>query len=98
MRKDESVPYLTPREADMLALMLEGHSNSEMETTLQLRRGTISVTVHYIYKMLGLRNRSGLLKEALRRGVLTLNRNKIKAFGKIKRFNHAKSEINLDRL
>ena len=67
----EQTPYfrLTPREREVLALVVEGLGDSEIAHRLTLRRRTVS---HHVSKLLdksGLPNRSALAVYAVRNGL-----------------------------
>ena len=74
MRLRNQNKRLTKREREIVGLMLEGYSNTELQEKLGLAAGTISVHIASVYKKLGLCNRAGLIKKALELGVYTLNK------------------------
>lgn len=50
---------LTPRQRDVLALLVQGKSNKEIARTLSLGEGTIKVHVAALFRNLGVHTRSG---------------------------------------
>lgn len=57
-RSEDSAPYLTPRQRDVLRLLGSGRSNQEIADTLGLSIGTVKVHVSRILKFLGVRSRT----------------------------------------
>lgn len=49
---------LTPRQLDVLALLVQGHSNKDIATRLGLSEGTVKMHVTSIFKELGVSNRT----------------------------------------
>lgn len=54
---------LTPREREVLALVLEGRDNQNIATELQLALGTVKAHVHNILKKAGVKTRQELMQE-----------------------------------
>jgi DNA-binding NarL/FixJ family response regulator len=61
---------LTPRELEVLALVVEGRSNAEIGETLYISRKTASVHVANIKDKLGADSRIGIVTTALQRGLV----------------------------
>ena len=53
---------LTPREKEIALLLLKGNTNKEIETGLYIELGTVKIHVSHIFKKLGVRNRTQLLR------------------------------------
>ncbi len=54
----EEVPHLTPRQRDVLELLVQGKSNKEIARALDLGPGTIKVHLAALFRNLGVGNRS----------------------------------------
>lgn len=54
---------LTPREREVLALVLEGRDNQNIASELQLALGTVKAHVHNILKKAGVKSRQELMQE-----------------------------------
>ena len=52
------VPHLTPRELDVLVLLMAGKTNQEMAATLNIKVGTVKRHLNLIYAKLGVSNRT----------------------------------------
>jgi DNA-binding NarL/FixJ family response regulator len=52
------LPDLTPRQRDVLALLVEGRSNKEIARRLQLGEGTVKVHMAALLRSLGVQNRA----------------------------------------
>jgi DNA-binding NarL/FixJ family response regulator len=52
------VDMLTPRQRDVLELIVEGHSNKEIARKLDLGEGTIKIHLAALFRNLGVRNRA----------------------------------------
>ncbi|WP_406131516.1 response regulator [Streptomyces sp. NBC_00989] len=63
---------LTQREAGVVQLMSEGHSNRSIAESLFLSEATIKTHLVRIYRKLGVDNRAAAVSEAARRGLLNL--------------------------
>lgn len=57
---------LTPRQQDVLALLVQGKSNKEIARTLSLGEGTIKVHVAALFRNLGVHTRSGAAAAGVR--------------------------------
>jgi DNA-binding CsgD family transcriptional regulator len=64
------VEPLTEREAEVLALMAEGHSNPEIAEQLTLAVGTVKFYTSAIYGKLGVKNRVAAVRQAQELGLL----------------------------
>ncbi|HUE46346.1 MAG TPA: response regulator transcription factor [Aestuariivirgaceae bacterium] len=49
---------LTPRQRDVLELLVKGHSNKEIARTLDLGEGTVKIHLAALFRNLGVRNRA----------------------------------------
>jgi DNA-binding NarL/FixJ family response regulator len=63
---------LTPREIDVLQLMVAGKSNKEIGSSLDVTAGTVKVHVNHIFGKLGVAGRVEAIGVALRRGLVHL--------------------------
>jgi DNA-binding NarL/FixJ family response regulator len=63
---------LTPRELEVLELLAEGLSNKAIAARLDISDQTVKFHVASIYAKLGASNRTGAVRRALRRGIITL--------------------------
>ena len=70
------VEVLTPREREVLALIGEGLSNTEIARTLTLGEGTIKTHVGHIFAKLDLRDRAGAVVFAFDHGLVQPGRNR----------------------
>jgi DNA-binding NarL/FixJ family response regulator len=61
-----SAPHLTPRQAQVLALVVEGLSNKAIARELGLGEGTIKVHVAALFRALGVTSRAGAAAAATR--------------------------------
>jgi DNA-binding CsgD family transcriptional regulator len=64
----EEAACLTAREAEVLELVAEGHTNAEIAATLWLSPGTVRIHLQHIYEKLGVRNRTAAVARGLLRG------------------------------
>ena len=64
---------LTPRELEVLRLMVEGQSNPEIATSLGRAEGTVKIHVQHILQKLGAADRTQAVTMALRRGIIHLD-------------------------
>lgn len=67
----EAAPDLSPREGEVLQLLVKGLTNPEIAEALALSRSTIKVHVAHILEKLGVADRTEAAAEAFRRGLLT---------------------------
>lgn len=65
-------PSLTPREVEVVGLLLQGMRNKEIAATLHNRESTIQVHVKSILAKLGVKDRTAAVTVALRRGIVHL--------------------------
>jgi two-component system nitrate/nitrite response regulator NarL len=63
------LPELTPRERDVLALLLEGNSNKQMAKALDLSPETIKDYLNGVYRKLEVRDRLAAVKRARELGL-----------------------------
>ncbi|MCB8967292.1 MAG: response regulator transcription factor [Ardenticatenaceae bacterium] len=68
-----AAPQLTPRELDVLRLIVAGHSNREIGLTLTISEGTVKAHVNNLLGKLGVTDRTQAVTEALRRGLVHLD-------------------------
>jgi DNA-binding CsgD family transcriptional regulator len=59
---------LTEREADILALVLQGRNNSEIAKQLGIRKATVKWHMHNLFTKTGTATREALLRDALQLG------------------------------
>lgn len=69
-RNKDSVSSLTKREVEVLAHLADGSSNQEIALTLSISPKTVSRHRENIMKKLNLRNRTELVKYAIRKGII----------------------------
>jgi DNA-binding NarL/FixJ family response regulator len=65
-------PTLTPREVEVLALVAQGLRNREVALALTLSEETVQVHVRNILSKLDVKDRTGAVSVALRRGIIHL--------------------------
>jgi DNA-binding CsgD family transcriptional regulator len=63
-------PHLSPRQKQVLALMAQGLTNSEIGADLGVTERTIKAYAQELYDKLGVRNRAGAVAEAAKLGML----------------------------
>jgi two-component system NarL family response regulator len=63
---------LTPRELDVLRLLVRGKSNKEIGASLALTEGTVKGYLHDVFGKMGVGDRTEAATEALRRGLVPL--------------------------
>lgn len=68
-RRDAPAALLTPREQDVVALLLAGQSIDQVADRLYLSRSTIKTHVSKVYDKLGVHNRAGLAIQAVKHGI-----------------------------
>lgn len=68
--KVETGPHLSPRQGQVLALMAEGMTNSEIGDQLGVTERTVKAYAQELYDKLGVRNRAGAVAEAAKLGML----------------------------
>lgn len=66
---------LTPREREIVALIAEGLSNREIADRLVLSLSTVQTHYSHIMEKLNLQSRAGLIKYAIRQGLIDLEDN-----------------------
>jgi len=66
-----NAPLLTPRELEVLQLTAQGRSSKEIASELYLSSSTVKRHFENLYAGLGVRDRSGAVGEAMRRGLIT---------------------------
>lgn len=68
--KVEIGPHLSPRQQQVLELMAEGMTNSEIGDQLGVTERTVKAYAQELYDKLGVRNRAGAVAEAAKLGLL----------------------------
>ena len=68
--KVETGPHLSPRQQQVLELMAEGMTNSEIGDQLGVTERTVKAYAQELYDKLGVRNRAGAVAEAAKLGLL----------------------------
>lgn len=68
--KIETGPHLSPRQQQVLELMAEGMTNSEIGDQLGVTERTVKAYAQELYDKLGVRNRAGAVAEAAKHGML----------------------------
>ena len=63
---------LSPRELDVLKLMIQGKRNREIATHLVISEGTVKIHVSNVLSKLGVTDRTEAVTQALQRGIVTL--------------------------
>ena len=58
LQEDQWVPPLSPREQEILDLVAEGKSNTEIAERLWISRGTVRKHLEHIYAKLGVHTRT----------------------------------------
>jgi DNA-binding NarL/FixJ family response regulator len=71
-RKDEAerVETLTPREIEVLTLLSQGQTNSQIAQNLMISRGTVKIHVQHIISKLGVSDRTQAAVRAIEAGVI----------------------------
>jgi len=69
IRRPDLQAVLTPREAEVLALLVKGRANKEIGRALDLQEITIKLHVRNIFRKLGVRNRVEAVNAARDRGL-----------------------------
>lgn len=70
-RNEPSPERLTPREREVLALIVEGQTNREIAAKLSLSVGTVKIHVEHIIAKLGVADRTQAAVRALEHGLLS---------------------------
>lgn len=68
-----ALPQLTGREAGILQLIVEGHSNKEIASVLSLTEGTVKIHVNHLLKKLQVSDRTQAAVYALRNGIAAMD-------------------------
>jgi two-component system, NarL family, response regulator len=68
-----TAPELTPRELEVLNLIVKGNSNKEIGTALGIAEGTVKIHVNNLLGKLGVADRTQAVTEALKRGIVHLD-------------------------
>ena len=63
-------PTLTPREVEVMALMMQGLRNKEIAAALGISEGTVQVHVKSIFAKLNVNDRTAAVRVSLRRGII----------------------------
>ncbi|MFW5933344.1 MAG: FHA domain-containing protein [Actinomycetota bacterium] len=66
----ETGPHLSPRQQQVLELMADGMTNSEIGEQLGVTERTVKAYAQELYDKLGVRNRAGAVAEAAKLGLL----------------------------
>jgi DNA-binding NarL/FixJ family response regulator len=64
------LPHLSPREEDILRLIVEGYSNDEIAISLRRSNPTVRTHLAHLYKKLGVNDRVSAAVTALRHGLV----------------------------
>jgi DNA-binding NarL/FixJ family response regulator len=64
--------HLSPRELDVLKLMIQGKRNREIATDLAISEGTVKIHVSSVLSKLGVTDRTEAVTQALQRGIVAL--------------------------
>jgi DNA-binding NarL/FixJ family response regulator len=64
---------ITPRETDVLSLLAEGLSTTDMAHKLQVAEKTVRIHIGHLLEKLGARDRTHALVIALHRGIIHLD-------------------------
>jgi DNA-binding CsgD family transcriptional regulator len=70
MPEVETGPHLSPRQQQVLELMAQGLTNSEIGVELGVTERTVKAYAQELYDKLGVRNRAGAVAEAAKLGLL----------------------------
>lgn len=65
-----AAPHLSPREQDVLRLIIEGYNNEEIAVSLQRSCPTVRTHLAHLYKKLGVNDRVSAAVTALRHGLV----------------------------
>jgi two-component system NarL family response regulator len=68
-----TAPELTPRELEVLRLIVAGNSNKEIGAVLSIAEGTVKIHVNNLLGKLGVADRTQAVTEALKRGIVHLD-------------------------
>ena len=63
---------LTPREKEIVLLVWEDLSNKQIATKLSISESTVENHLHNIFSKLDIVSRIGLVKKAIKMGILTI--------------------------
>lgn len=66
----EALPHLSPRERDILQLIVEGYSNDEIAAQLERSAPTVRTHLAHLYRKLGVSDRVSAAVHALRQGLV----------------------------
>jgi two-component system NarL family response regulator len=64
--------HLSPRELDVLKLMIQGKRNREIAISLAITEGTVKIHVSNVLSKLGATDRTEAVTQALQRGIVAL--------------------------
>jgi two-component system nitrate/nitrite response regulator NarL len=70
LRKERTIPLLTEREQEVLALLTEGKSAPDIGRSLFLATSTVKSHLGHLYEKLGVSDRAAAVAEAMRRGLI----------------------------
>ena len=72
MKSGAASPTLTSREIEVLQLISEGLRNKEVGATLGITEGTVQIHVKNIFGKLNVKDRTGAVQIAVRRGLIQM--------------------------
>jgi DNA-binding NarL/FixJ family response regulator len=73
LKQRQAAPELSPRELEVLLLIVKGQSNKEIASTLNLAENTVKNHVKMILEKLSVQDRTQAVTKALQRGLAKLN-------------------------
>ena len=71
---DKNLPHVTPREMEVLKLIVRGFSNAEIARLLEVSQYTVTSHIKNLYKKLAVGSRSEAIFEAVQLGLVQLSR------------------------
>jgi two-component system NarL family response regulator len=73
LRARLNIPEFTPRERDVLRLIVAGRSNKQIGAALHAAEGTVKAHANRIFRKLGVTTRTEAVTEAVKRGIVHLD-------------------------